>query len=70
MKPGTRVVSNSFDMGDWKADKTIDTVGKCETYCTAFFWIVPAKVDGHVATADQGKLALKQNFQFVTGTLD
>ena len=26
MKPGTRVVSNSFDMGDWKADKTIDPV--------------------------------------------
>jgi SAM-dependent methyltransferase len=68
MKPGTRVVSNSFDMGDWKADKTIDSVGKCETYCNAFFWVVPAKVNGNW-TLPQGKLALKQSYQFVTGTL-
>jgi hypothetical protein len=68
MKPGTRVVSNSFDMGNWKADNTIDTVGKCETYCNAFFWVVPAKVDGTWQTP-RGKLALKQSFQFVTGTL-
>jgi hypothetical protein len=68
MKPGTRVVSNSFDMGNWKADDTIDTVGKCETYCNAFYWVVPAKVDGAWQTP-QGKLALKQTFQFVTGTL-
>jgi SAM-dependent methyltransferase len=68
MKPGTRVVSNSFDMGDWKADNTIDTVGKCETYCNAFFWVVPAKVDGAWQTP-QGRLVLKQTFQFVSGTL-
>ena len=68
MKPGTRVVSNSFDMGNWKADDTIDTVGKCETYCNAFFWVVPAKVAG-TWQMQQGKLALKQSFQFVTGTL-
>ena len=68
MKPGTRVVSNSFDMGNWKADQTIDTVGKCETYCNAFFWVVPAKVDG-TWQLPQGKLVLKQNFQYVTGTL-
>jgi len=68
MKPGTRVVSNSFDMGDWKADKTIDPVQKCETYCNAFLWIVPAKVRG-TWSSPQGKLVLKQNFQFVSGTL-
>jgi len=68
MKPGTRVVSNSFDMGDWKADKTIDPVEKCETYCNAFLWIVPAKVAGAWASP-QGRLALKQKYQFVTGTL-
>lgn len=68
MKPGTRVVSNSFDMGNWKADKTIDTVGSCETYCKAFLWIVPAKVDG-VWQLPQGRLALKQSFQLISGTL-
>ena len=68
MKPGTRVVSNSFDMGDWKPDQTIDPVEKCKDYCNAFLWIVPAKVAGTWATP-QGKLVLKQKFQFVTGTL-
>jgi SAM-dependent methyltransferase len=68
MKPGTRVVSNSFDMGNWKADQTIDTVGHCETYCNAFFWVVPAKVDG-TWQVPQGELTLKQSFQFVTGSL-
>ena len=51
MKPGTRVVSNSFDMGDWKADQTIDPVQQCEDYCKAFLWIVPAKVGGTWAVA-------------------
>jgi SAM-dependent methyltransferase len=68
MKPGTRVVSNSFDMGDWKADKLIDPVEKCEDYCNAFFWVVPAKVAGTWHTP-AGRLVLKQNFQFVSGTL-
>lgn len=68
MTPGTRVVSNSFDMGDWKADQTIDPVEKCETYCNAFLWIVPAKVGG-TWRSPQGRLVLKQNFQFVIGTL-
>ena len=68
MKPGTRVVSNSFDMGDWKADQTIDPVEKCKDYCNAFLWIVPAKVAGTWKTPD-GRLELKQNFQFFTGRL-
>lgn len=68
MKPGTRVVSNSFDMGDWKADQTIEPVQKCETYCNAFLWIVPAKVAGTWKTPE-GRLELKQTFQFFTGRL-
>ena len=68
MKPGTRVVSNSFDMGDWKADRTIESVQKCKDYCGAFLWIVPAKVGG-TWTVPEGKLVLQQKFQFVTGRL-
>ena len=68
MKPGTRVVSNSFDMGDWKPDQTIDPVDKCKDYCNAFLWIVPAKVAG-TWTAPEGRLELKQTFQFFTGRL-
>jgi 2-polyprenyl-3-methyl-5-hydroxy-6-metoxy-1,4-benzoquinol methylase len=36
LKPGTRIVSHDFDMGDWKAEKTIDVDGH-----TLYFWTVP-----------------------------
>ena len=68
MKPGTRVVSNTFDMGEWKADEEAVVTEGCSSYCKAYFWIVPAKVDG-AWTTDKGEIALKQTFQTVTGTL-
>src|SRR3954463_14025445 len=69
LKPGTRVVSNSFTMGDWTADET-STVGEgCNSWCTAYLWIVPAKVDG-AWKLPQGDLTLKQEFQKVSGTLN
>lgn len=68
MKPGTRVAANSFDMGDWKPDQTARVEGDCESWCTAYLWIVPAKVDGAWKTAN-GELTLKQEFQMITGTL-
>jgi len=70
MKPGTRVVSNSFTMGDWQADRTQNVSEKegCTAYCTAYLWIVPAKVEGKWKTPD-GELTLKQTYQNVTGTL-
>jgi SAM-dependent methyltransferase len=71
LKPGTRVVSNSFDMAEWVADREV-TLGRheaCEgTYCQAFLWIVPAKVEGRWKMA-QGELTLQQRFQMVSGTL-
>lgn len=43
LKPGTRVVSNTFKMGDWSADEFIESeVGNTRAY----LWIVPARVDG------------------------
>jgi precorrin-6B methylase 2 len=70
MKPGTRVVSNSFTMGDWQADRTQNVSEKegCTAYCTAYLWIVPAKVEGKWKLPD-GELALTQTYQNVTGTL-
>jgi precorrin-6B methylase 2 len=38
LKPGTRIVSHAFDMGDWKPDKTEQVDGS-----TIYFWTVPAK---------------------------
>lgn len=46
LKPGTRIVSNSFDMDEWKPDETSTATG-CEDWCTAHLWIVPAKVGGN-----------------------
>ncbi|HEX9264254.1 MAG TPA: class I SAM-dependent methyltransferase [Candidatus Binatia bacterium] len=67
LKPGTRVVSNTFDMEDWKPDESA-TVEGCTNWCTAHLWIVPAKVDGTWKTP-QGDLVIKQSFQNITGTL-
>jgi SAM-dependent methyltransferase len=63
MKPGTRVVSHAFTMGDWTADQTEQVEGR-----TAYLWIVPAKVDGNWRT-DSGELALKQTFQKIEGSM-
>lgn len=67
LKPGTRIVSNSFDMEEWKPDQT-ERVEGCSNWCTAMLWIVPAKVEGTWQTP-QGELTLKQTFQMLTGTL-
>jgi SAM-dependent methyltransferase len=68
MKPGTRVVSNSFDMGDWAADETAASVSNCRTFCNAFFWVVPAKVEG-TWQLGSSRLVLEQTFQMLKGTL-
>ncbi len=68
LKPGTRIVSNSFTMGEWNADQTATVSEGCKTYCTALLWIVPAKVEG-TWRLPQGELELKQEFQKVSGTL-
>jgi SAM-dependent methyltransferase len=69
MKPGTRVVSHAWDMGEWEPDAT-QRIGESE----AFLWIVPARVEGRWTIRDQGgffagELALSQRFQRVGGTL-
>lgn len=67
MKPGTRVVSNSFTMGDWKSDETQTAKGDCTSYCTAYMWIVPAKVDG-IWKSGNDEIKLAQEFQYVQGS--
>jgi SAM-dependent methyltransferase len=71
MKPGTRVVSNTFEMGEWIADQTatIDDSKKCSEYCTALLWIVPAKVEG-AWKLPQAELVLEQSFQTFSGRLN
>jgi hypothetical protein len=68
MRPGTRIVSNSFTMENWQPDDTQTLGGDCTSWCTAHLWIVPAKVAG-TWTMPQGALTLTQQFQMITGTL-
>jgi hypothetical protein len=69
LKPGTRVVSNHFTMGDWTADETSTVEGEdCSVYNTAYLWIVPAKVGGKWKVPN-GELTLTQKFQILSGTL-
>lgn len=68
LKPGTRIVSNSFTMEDWEDDETGKVEGDCTSWCTAHLWIVPAKVDG-AWQLGQDTLTVKQAFQRFTGAL-
>lgn len=70
MKPGTRIVANYFGIGDWSSDESVRVPesAKCENYCIAYLWIVPARVDGTWQTP-QGELNLKQGHQYFTGKM-
>ncbi len=67
MKPGIRVVSHQFDMGEWKPDEVSDQSGR-----RINFWLVPAKVDGEWKLSFPGRdytLSLRQEFQMISGWL-
>jgi hypothetical protein len=69
LRPGTRVVSNTFTMGEWEPDNRfrVENV-PCSSWCEALFWLIPAKVEG-TWEMPQGPLVLDQTFQEISGTL-
>ena len=68
LRPGTRIVSNTFTMEEWGADETVTVTEGCTSWCTALLWLVPAKVEGAWETSGE-PLALTQEFQIVSGKL-
>ena len=69
MAPGTRVATNSFNMGDWEPDQVIGT-----GYTQGYFWVVPGNAAGKwsIKGIDGGQgdvLELTQRYQKVGGTL-
>jgi SAM-dependent methyltransferase len=68
LRPGTRVVSNSFSMDDWEPDEKLTVEGKL-----VYFWVVPAKVAGKwkvaLPSGEEATFSLAQKFQQVNGTL-
>jgi hypothetical protein len=67
MKPGTRILSNSFTLNDWEPDLTTQ-LGEGMEWKAIFLWIVPAKVDG-TWMLKGGQISFTQAFQKITGTL-
>lgn len=71
MKPGTRVVSNTFRMESWIADRELKTrPGE-----TIYLWIVPANIDGlwvmsGLPKGDTANLVIRQKKQFFDGSID
>lgn len=75
LRPGTRVVSHDFDMGEWHPDKVIQVPGASYEH-TVYYWVIPAQVDGlwrvtmpTPAGEQQYRLHLRQEFQEVSGTI-
>ncbi len=68
LKPGSRIVSNTFGMEGWEPDMTDEIVGECESWCRALLWYVPANAAGTWRLPD-GELTLKQQYQVIAGTL-
>jgi SAM-dependent methyltransferase len=68
LRPGTRIVSNTFAMPEWPADDR-RTRPDCTAWCTALLWIVPAQVGGDWRLEDGMRLRLDQHFQKVSGEL-
>ncbi len=68
MRPGTRVVSHAFTMGDWEADRTESVAGSNQTI---YLWIVPAKVAGSwtitPASGSPVTVTLNQQYQKFEG---
>ena len=67
LRPGSRIVSNTFSIQDWPAEETV-VIDDCTEWCTALLYIVPAKVSGSWRLGPD-TLELKQEFQMISGTL-
>lgn len=68
MRPGTRVVSNNYDMGDWRPEQR-QKVGES----TIYMWIVPARVSGRWLLTDgdrRAQLDIRQTYQLLDGTIN
>ena len=68
LRPGTRIVVNTFGIDGWEAAHTESAQGDCGAWCSVILYIVPAKVAG-TWRLPQGELKLEQKAQTLTGTL-
>lgn len=69
LRPGSRIVVNTFGIPDWEPDVVERIEEGCESWCEAKLYIVPARVAG-TWQLPKGSLVLEQHFQHVSGRLD
>lgn len=48
LKPGTRIVSHDFDMGDWKPDRVVQT----QEGSTIYYWVIPEQIPANLRDTD------------------
>ncbi len=69
LRPGTRIVSHNFTLGDWRPDATREMDAS-----RIYFWVVPAVAAGEwiveMEDGSHARLVLEQRFQDVSGSLD
>jgi len=73
LEPGTKIVSHSFDMGEWKPDKeVVVTTSNGSANHDIYYWVIPAKVDGTWSWSTNGTnftMDITQDFQEVSVNL-
>jgi len=72
LRPGTRIVSHSFDMGDWEPDSTLQVKSSIGRNHTIYYWIIPAQVEGEWNWDVEGKsfdMSVNQQYQEISLSL-
>jgi SAM-dependent methyltransferase len=68
LRPGTRIVTNGYEVDGWEAEEDGKLTGNCTSWCTAYLYVVPARVAG-TWRLGEGDLKLEQDFRKLSGTL-
>jgi SAM-dependent methyltransferase len=68
LRPGTRIVVNAYRIEGWQEEETGKLESDCRVWCTAYLYLVPAKVAG-TWRIPQGELTLAQEITGVSGTM-
>lgn len=67
LKPGTRMVLNTYAIPEWEPDVTQTVENNCTSWCNSLLYIVPARVAGTWQLAAGGEIRLTQSFQMISG---
>lgn len=73
LRPGTRVVSQAFDMGDWPPDSVVIVRSRDVAATPIHLWVIPARLEGRwtlTTGPERLQLELTQRYQVVRGTAD